>query len=99
MSMPEAARLLQAVIAEPDNDTPRLAYADWLKAEGDAERAEFIRLQCTLERLPLEAPQHAVLRQRETELIGQYGYRWAEEFGDLISVWVYRRGFIERVEM
>jgi uncharacterized protein (TIGR02996 family) len=99
MSMPEAARLLQAVIADPDNDTPRLAYADWLEAEGDADRAAFIRVQCMLERLPIEDPQHVVLRQRETELLSQYGYRWAEEFGDQISVWVYRRGFIERVEM
>jgi uncharacterized protein (TIGR02996 family) len=99
MSIPEAAQLLQAVIADPDNDTPRLAYADWLEAEGDSERATFIRVQCTLERLPIEDPQHVVLRQRETELLSQYGYRWAEEFGDQISVWVYRRGFIERVEM
>jgi uncharacterized protein (TIGR02996 family) len=99
MSMPEAARLFQAVIADPDNDTPRLAYADWLEAEGEIERAAFIRVQCILERLPTEDPQHAVLRQRETELLGQYGYRWAEEFGQQISVWVYQRGFIERVEM
>lgn len=37
MSMPDATRRLQAVIADPDNDTPRLAYADWLEAEGDAD--------------------------------------------------------------
>jgi uncharacterized protein (TIGR02996 family) len=97
--MTDATTLLQAIIADPDNDAPRLAYADWLDAEGDAERAMFIRVQCALEYLPTDDPQYAPLRQRETELLGQYGYRWAEEFGDQISVWVYRRGFIERIEM
>jgi uncharacterized protein (TIGR02996 family) len=29
--------------AEPDNDTPRLVYADYLDEQGQGERAEFIR--------------------------------------------------------
>ena len=39
---------LQAMVETPDDDTPRLVYADWLEENGDADRAEFIRLQCEL---------------------------------------------------
>lgn len=34
--------LLRAILAEPDEDIHRLAYADWLTDNGDAERGEFI---------------------------------------------------------
>jgi uncharacterized protein (TIGR02996 family) len=39
---------MAAIIANPDEDTPRLALADWLQEHGDKHdqaRAEFIRLQ------------------------------------------------------
>jgi uncharacterized protein (TIGR02996 family) len=42
---------LRAVLAAPDDDTPRLAFADWLDEHGEPERAEFIRVQCRLARL------------------------------------------------
>jgi uncharacterized protein (TIGR02996 family) len=42
--------LLRAVIAHPDDDGPRLAFADRLEETGaDDARAEFIRVQCTME--------------------------------------------------
>jgi uncharacterized protein (TIGR02996 family) len=97
--MADARTLLQAVIADPDNDTLRLAYAGLLEAQGDADRARFIRVQCAIAQGSDDHARMADLRQQEAELLGQFGYRWAEEFGDQISVWVYRRGFIERVEM
>ncbi len=40
--------LLAAVIAEPDDDFPRLVLADWLEEAGQADRAEFIRVQCRI---------------------------------------------------
>ena len=40
--------LLAAVLAAPDDDLPRLVYADWLEENGQPERAEFIRVQCDL---------------------------------------------------
>src|SRR3982750_4314118 len=36
--------LLAAIIADPDEDTPRLVFADWLDEHGEPERAEFIRV-------------------------------------------------------
>src|SRR5262249_20655511 len=31
------------IVADPEEDTPRLVYADWLEENGDAGQAEFIR--------------------------------------------------------
>lgn len=45
--------LLRAVITNPDEDTPRLMYADAIQeraAPGDAEYAEFIRVQVAMAR-------------------------------------------------
>ncbi len=39
---------LRAVFDAPDDDTPRLVYADFLQENGEEERAEFIRVQCEL---------------------------------------------------
>ena len=46
--MTECDALLAAVIAHPDDDTPRLVFADHLEDAGEVERAEFIRVQCEL---------------------------------------------------
>ncbi len=42
--MIDRSAFLAAIRAEPDNDEPRLVYADWLEDEGESERAELIRL-------------------------------------------------------
>lgn len=37
------AEFLEQIIANPDDDGPRLIYADWLDSKGDTKLAEFIR--------------------------------------------------------
>src|SRR5437762_10882134 len=57
--MDDEAAILSAIAAHPDEDTPRLVYADWLDdhaaylPDPDAAhiRAEFIRIQCELKKL------------------------------------------------
>lgn len=44
--MTEQQQLLAAIILQPDEDTSRLVYADYLQENGDEDRAQFIRLQC-----------------------------------------------------
>jgi uncharacterized protein (TIGR02996 family) len=41
----DEAALLAAIRTELEEDTPRLAYADWLDENNRAARAEFIRVQ------------------------------------------------------
>jgi uncharacterized protein (TIGR02996 family) len=42
----ERAAFIEAILAAPADDTPRLVYADWLEENGEPLRAEFIRVQC-----------------------------------------------------
>jgi uncharacterized protein (TIGR02996 family) len=46
--MTEREAFIAAILAAPDDDLPRLVYADWLEEQGEVERAEFIRVQCEL---------------------------------------------------
>ncbi len=48
--MNDQSMLLAAIIALPEEDLPRLMYADWLEENGQPERAEFIRLECRMAR-------------------------------------------------
>jgi uncharacterized protein (TIGR02996 family) len=48
--MSDRDALIAAILVNPDEDTPRLMFADWLDEHGDPARAEFIRLQCALAR-------------------------------------------------
>lgn len=43
---------LDSIIAAPDDDAPRLVYADWLEDFGRPGRGEFIRVQVELARIP-----------------------------------------------
>src|SRR5262249_29199298 len=47
---------LRAILDAPDDDAPRLVYADWLDEHGETERAEFIRVQITLASLAEDSP-------------------------------------------
>jgi uncharacterized protein (TIGR02996 family) len=76
---------LQAILEDPDDDTPRLVYADWLDENGQHDRAEFIRLQCELARLegeedPSSAAQvrMAALQHREAVLLGGHRKAWTQ---------------------
>jgi uncharacterized protein (TIGR02996 family) len=87
---------LAAVAARPDDDLPRLIFADWLDEHGEPERAEFIRLQCAAARGEPDALIPAAGR-RAAELEAAHRAAW---LGPLPrSVWraEFRRGFVEHV--
>jgi uncharacterized protein (TIGR02996 family) len=92
--------LLAEILAHPDDDAPRLVYADWLDDHGgDAEqaRAEFIRAQCEAAGNPGPARRRE-LEQRETALLKEHGAAWRTE----VPAWArkdaeFRRGFIAGV--
>jgi uncharacterized protein (TIGR02996 family) len=70
---------LDDIREHPEDDAPRLVYADWLEENGDPVRAEFIRVQCRLAALAREDPEREALVQRQGEILMANGYRWSEE--------------------
>jgi len=107
--MSDEDALLAAIIADPDEDTPRLVYADWLDENGQEERAEFIRLQiarrctmrdCSAKLFPflVHYPDEWTRFGREAELLARNWDAWAEPFrpwthGSLF----FHRGFVEEL--
>lgn len=104
--------LLAAVLAAPDDDAPRLVYADWLLEHADRDRGEFIQIQCALGRPLVGARGLAILRdgdakmpasreeleKRETALLKKHHKRWIAPIRPFIRTWSWRRGFVDRVE-
>jgi uncharacterized protein (TIGR02996 family) len=71
--------LLQAVLAEPEEEAPRLIYADWLEEQGrpeDADRAEFIRVQIELAHATEQTARTKQLLKREKELWNAHKAQW-----------------------
>jgi uncharacterized protein (TIGR02996 family) len=60
--------LLSTIIADPDDDRPRLVYADWLEEHGQRDRARLIRVQIELERLPANTEAPTALQVEEEQL-------------------------------
>jgi len=65
--MNEHEPFLKGILAQPDDDTRRLVYADWLEERGD-QRCELIRLQCALDKLPV-GPEREELDERALQLM------------------------------
>src|SRR5258708_7370172 len=82
MSADQRAAFVSAVIASPQDDAPRLIFADALEEAGDEAYASFIRVQCELARIRYDGAEGdhecptcariAYLRRREYELWGSW---------------------------
>jgi uncharacterized protein (TIGR02996 family) len=104
MTSQDEQAFLTAIFAEPDDDTPRLVFADWLDERGqgdDAARAALIRAQCQAEVLPPKSKERAKLERQARAILKEHGDRWAKELRDsrLVRDWQFRRGFLDGVTM
>jgi uncharacterized protein (TIGR02996 family) len=86
---------LEAIKGEPDNDTPRLVFADWLEENGDPERADFIRIQCELDPLDEDDLRWANLWDREEELLQRHGDAWLGPLRGVVWPWRFKRGLLQ----
>src|SRR5262249_29627029 len=54
--------------ADPDNDRPRLVYADWLEQHGQCDRARLIRVQIERAHMPDNRSETSALQVEEEQL-------------------------------
>jgi uncharacterized protein (TIGR02996 family) len=94
-----AEAFTRTILEQPDEDTPRLVFADWLEEKGEGARAEFIRVQCEVERLTGDKPRRARLLDRAKDLLGVYKARWAGAVHTQAARYRFRRGFVYEVEI
>ncbi|MBA4188457.1 MAG: hypothetical protein C0467_10670 [Planctomycetaceae bacterium] len=93
--------LIAAILANPEEDTPRLACADWFEEQGDeasVARAAFIRTQIERENLEPGDLRQGELHARELRLLKQYAKVWCGSHF-VFSKARFRRGFIEYVHL
>jgi hypothetical protein len=90
MSMSDA--LIAQIQAAPNDDAPRLA---WANAVG-GERGELVIVQCRLANGAVtDRDEWRRLRARERELIYEHGVAWSGLRGEYPSSCMFRRGFVE----
>ncbi len=58
--MHDDSQFLRHILARPDDDAPRLVYADVLEERGETARSEFIRVQCQLAKTETWTGTHTV---------------------------------------
>jgi uncharacterized protein (TIGR02996 family) len=96
--MTERDALLAGVLAEPEEDTPRLVYADWLEENDDAERGEFIRIEVELARTPPGTDEaerrRSALHNRRTQLLKKRRQEWLQPFLPHAREPEFERGFV-----
>jgi uncharacterized protein (TIGR02996 family) len=93
--MNDGQALLKAVLDEPDDDLPRLAFADWCDERGDDARAEFIRVQIERCRLPTWDERQSALAARERRLLTRHGLSWVPDVDG--PAYGFTRGFAQSV--
>jgi len=89
--MTDEAALLADIFAHPDQDEPRLVYADWLNDKGDP-RGELIVLQCS--KKTDEATEKRVAR-----LLKTHGQAWLGPLASVLTDVEFRRGFVDKATL
>jgi uncharacterized protein (TIGR02996 family) len=98
-------RFIRAIEAEPDDDTARLVFADWLEENSDADRARFIRLQCEHHWLKeQDLPRAESRRRRELEkeidaLLKRHRAAWTAGLPAWTEKESFKRGFLHIWQM
>ncbi|MDB4955196.1 MAG: hypothetical protein JWO36_2765 [Myxococcales bacterium] len=92
--MPAATEvaLLDAIFEAPEEDAPRLVYADWLQQRSDV-RGEFIALQVAR----AHGPAKRGARQREQALLEEHGDAWRNALRAREQGTRFERGFMVAV--
>ncbi|MBA2540415.1 MAG: TIGR02996 domain-containing protein [Deltaproteobacteria bacterium] len=88
--------LMREIRAQPDDDAPRIVYADWLlQSSTDPDvlaHAELIHAQCALE----HASERPALQVRVKEILRKYRRIWTSPLtrANIRGNWRFRRGFL-----
>jgi uncharacterized protein (TIGR02996 family) len=96
----EELAFLKPIRARFRDDVPRLVYADYLDESldsADQDRAEFIRLQLALARIPHDHPHRGQLADRQNELLLLRHDEWTQHLRGLADGFEFRRGMIDSV--
>jgi uncharacterized protein (TIGR02996 family) len=96
----ERDAILGTICDHPDDNAPRLVYADWLDENGDPERAEFIRWQIEIANLDPTSKRYEEIFPKMRAKLSRKGKEWAGNITNRIGQQIlFRRGFIEQISV
>lgn len=87
---------IAAIAAVPQDDAPRILFANWLESQGDP-RGEYIRLQCELAAGPFRSKRRAIANRCKA-LFKEHRRQW-ENTLSAKGEWTWRRGFVSSARM
>lgn len=87
---------LTSICENPEDDTTRLIYADWLEERGDP-RGEFIRAQIELANMTTDSPRRRERAYQAHQLLEKHSKEWASVLSSHVEEWHFRRGFIDKI--
>lgn len=103
--MTDREALLEAIRSSPDDDVPRLVYADWLEEniaslpasqqETAVDRAAFIRAQVEAAQAEPYSPAGRLAGERASRLLAANREAWTRSLRGLVLDCSFGRGFIE----
>jgi uncharacterized protein (TIGR02996 family) len=93
---------LRAIVADPDDDTSRLVYCDWLEERAEhkgasRQRAEFIRGQIELARTTQDSLARRTLAFRVRKMLERHATKWLGPLRKHVHDWHFHRGFLDKV--
>jgi uncharacterized protein (TIGR02996 family) len=99
-------QLLAAILEDPDDDAPRLVYADWLQTRNDP-RGELVQLQCQLAAIDADDDRRRAIKIAENKLLAAHGDAWLAPIREAIPVtdvlqghkFEFSRGFVEHAQL
>jgi uncharacterized protein (TIGR02996 family) len=102
--MDDERRLIDAIVAAPEDDAPRIVYADWLQQRGDP-RGELIQLQCQL--AGPEDERRRSMRIAENKLLADYALAWTKPLHEVLPEpppaaqheFTFARGFVDEATL
>lgn len=101
--MTEAETFIAAIIAQPDDDTVRLVYADWLAENGQPDRGEFVRAEIELAQSLLneeiDERRRRELLDRRAALLKRHKAVWLAPFLPFAKEASFERGFVAALDV
>lgn len=95
--MSDRAAFISAILNNPDDDTARLVFADWLEEHGEPERAEFIRCQIEAAKVPETKRETSEAHKRALTLEAAHGAEWRKSAGVTKHKGRFERGFLANI--
>jgi uncharacterized protein (TIGR02996 family) len=96
MSLSDGDGLRAAIVAQPDDDTLRLIYADWLQENDQSDRAAFVRAQVLLAQSEPFGPQYRQHMTVADKLLKAHP-EWGKFVKQRAEGGKFVRGFVEHV--